>query len=288
MTLFASAIVVATGVFWGLYWLPVRALAGLGLAGPWGTAAITLAAALVLAPAALMRGALAAADRVALASIALGGAAFALYSIGFVYGRVAIIILLWFLSPVWSTLIGRYLMGWRVPGLRLLAMVSGLAGLALMLGGGGGVPVPRGLGEWMSLIGGVLWSFSTTGIRVRMGLDPLSSAFVFALGAVAASLPMAALLAPLPVGSALDWSETALLALLTGGLWWGVSLAGLMWAAMRLEPARVSILLMSEVLVGAASAAVLAGEWLRPLELVGGALVLAAGMLEVVEMRRNG
>ena len=86
MTLFASAIVVATGVFWGLYWLPVRALAGLGLAGPWGTAAITLAAALVLAPAALMRGALAAADRVALASIALGGAAFALYSIGFVYG----------------------------------------------------------------------------------------------------------------------------------------------------------------------------------------------------------
>ena len=86
-------------MFWGVYWATVRALADLGLAGAWGTLAITLAAAAALAPFALAsRRRLAAADPLALASIALGGVGFALYSVVFLYGRVAIIILLWFLS----------------------------------------------------------------------------------------------------------------------------------------------------------------------------------------------
>ncbi|MEP2576303.1 MAG: hypothetical protein ABJH75_01795 [Roseibium sp.] len=43
-TALATAIVLGTGVLWGFYWLPVRALADTGLDGPWGTLAITLAA----------------------------------------------------------------------------------------------------------------------------------------------------------------------------------------------------------------------------------------------------
>ena len=269
-------------MFWGVYWAPVRALADLGLAGAWGTLAITLAAAAVLAPFALAsRRRLAAADPLALASIALGGAAFALYSVGFLYGRVAIIILLWFLSPVWSTLIGRYLMGWPTPRLRAAAIVVGLAGLALMLGGDGQAPLPRGPGEWMSLVGGILWSFSTTGIRTKSDIGPLPAAFVFAVGATLATLILAPCLGPLPRLAAHDIARAIGLALATGGLWWGASMAGLMWATMRLEPARVAILLMTEVLTGALSAAFLANERLRDAEMLGGALVLCAGVLEI-------
>jgi drug/metabolite transporter (DMT)-like permease len=75
-------------------------------------------------------------------------------------------------------------------------------------------------------------------------------------------------------------------ALAAGGLWWGLSVASLMWATVRLEPARVGILLMTEVVVGAASAAILAAEHLSPLEIAGGALVLCAGILEVWPSRR--
>jgi drug/metabolite transporter (DMT)-like permease len=71
------------------------------------------------------------------------------------------------------------------------------------------------------------------------------------------------------------------LAVATGALFWVISTAALIWAAARLEPARVGILLMTEVVVGAASAAWLAGERLAPLEAAGGTLVLAAGLLEV-------
>jgi drug/metabolite transporter (DMT)-like permease len=288
-TRLATAIVLGTGAFWGFYWIPVRALAGLGLTGAWGTFAITVAAVLLLAPHAAVRWrALRHADPVALASVALGGAAFALYSIGFVYGRVAIVILLYFLTPVWSTLIGRWLMGWRTPFLRSLAIAVGLSGLVVMLGANGDAPLPRSAGEWMALLAGLLWSAATTGIRVRSSVAPLESAFVFAVGAAVAALLLALLLA-LPPGAAapLRLGPALGIAFVAGGLWWAVSVSSLMWATVRLEPARVGILLMAEVLVGAASAALLASERLHPLEIAGGALVLLAGLLEVWPTRRR-
>ncbi|NRG18169.1 DMT family transporter [Rhizobiales bacterium] len=283
ITHLATAIVVFTGALWGLYWLPVRSLAEAGLPGAWGTVVITAAATLMLSPLAfLRRRQFARTNRVALASIALGGAAFALYSIGFVYGRVAIIILLYFLTPVWSTLIGRYVMGWHTPRMRVLAILVGLAGLAVMLGADGELPVPRGTGEWMALISGILWSVATTGMRAKSDLEPVAAAFVFALGATVLALLLAPLLKPLPGALPGEGLLASLgLAFATGGIWWGLSVGGLMWATVRLEPARVGILLMTEVVVGVVSAAALAAEHLDPLEIAGGALVLCAGLLEV-------
>ena len=97
------------------------------------------------------------ADKTAFILIALGGAAFALYSIGVVYGRVATIILLCFLTSVCSTLIGRYFLGWHAPRLRLLAILVGLVGLGTMLSADGDRPMPRGTGEWIALVAGLLW-----------------------------------------------------------------------------------------------------------------------------------
>ena len=54
-----------------------------------------------------------------------------------------------------------------------------------------------------------------------------------------------------------------------------------MWAAVRLDPARVGILLMTEVVFGAVTAALFAGEKLSISELIGGVLVVLSGLLEV-------
>ena len=137
----------------------------------------------------------------------------------------------------------------------------------------------------MSLIGGILWSFSTTGIRARSTLTALPSTFVFAFGAAVTALVLAPTLEPLPTLTSPQVVTMTGLALLTGGLWWGLTLVGLMWAAVRLEPARVSILLMTEVLVGAVSAALFADETLTGVEMAGGAVVLLAGVLEVLPGR---
>ena len=278
----ASAIVLITGIFWGIYWLPVRAIAELGLDGAWGTGAITLAAALFLLPFVIARATqLRNANLIGVASIALGGAAFALYSIGFLYGKVALVVLLWFFSPVWSVLIAKYLLRWQVPKLRLVAIAVGLAGLFIMLGGDGGIPVPGSLGEWMAFIGGFIWALATAGMRLKSDVPPLPAAFVFALGATVTSIAFAPFLEPLPTIAPSDLPLLAAQVLLTGGLWWGVSIAALMWATLRLDPARVGILLMTEVVFGALTAAILAGESLSTSEMIGGALVILCGLLEV-------
>lgn len=278
----ASAIVLITGIFWGVYWLPVRAIADLGLDGAWGTGAITLAAALFLLPVILARAnTLRSANAIGMASIALGGAAFALYSIGFLYGKVALVVLLWFFSPVWSVLIAKYLLRWHVPKLRLVAIAVGLAGLFIMLGGDGGLPVPGSLGEWMAFIGGLIWALATAGMRLKSDVPPLPAAFLFAIGATITSFAFAPFLEPLPTIALSDLPLLSAQVLLTGGLWWGASIAALMWATLRLDPARVGILLMTEVIFGAITAAIFAGESLSTSEMIGGALVILCGLLEV-------
>ena len=59
----------------------------------------------------------------------------------------------------------------------------------------------------------------------------------------------------------------------------------LVWATAYLEPARVGILLMSEVLVGVVSAALFAGETMAGLQWLGGALLISAAVLDVVSDR---
>lgn len=285
----ATFYVVAAGAFWGFYWVPVRRLEEAGLAGAWGTLAIVAISALCLLPQALRRwSVLARADRAALAFVALGGGSFVLYSVGLIYGRVAVIILLFFLTPVWSTLIGRLVMGWPTPGLRLAAIAAGLAGLALMLGAEGDLPLPRGLGEWMALLSGLLWAVATVGMRARPAVPPIEASFVFSCGAVLAAAALAPLLAAPPALESLTEALPAFgWAVAAGAIWWALCMTALMWATVRLDPPRVGILLMIEVLVGTASAAWLAGEVPAPLELAGGALVLLAGVLEVWPVRRT-
>jgi drug/metabolite transporter (DMT)-like permease len=286
--LLASLIVLLSGFFWGLYWLPVRQIADLGLSGAWGSVAAGLAGTLVLLPFAWRaRVALRQADLVALAATALGGFSFFLYSVSYVYGQVAVVVILFFLSPVWATLLGRWWMGWPITRMRLLVLVCGIAGLGIMLGGDGALPVPRALGEWLGLLAGLSWAIASIGIRVRPAMPPLAGAFAFVGGAFGGGLVLAPFLSGWPdLGGVTASVGLALAVLVTGAFWWACLLIGIMWATPRLDPARTSILLMVEVPVAALSAAILIGEQLTTPQMIGGALVVAAGLLEVIPARR--
>jgi drug/metabolite transporter (DMT)-like permease len=281
----AGSLVVAAGALWGLYWMPLRQLESLVPAGAWLTLAALLVACLLLAPAAWRgRARLRGARRRAIASVALGGASFTLYSNGLLYGQVAVVILLFYLTPVWSTLIARFWLGWPVSWWRYAAIACGLVGIMLVLAGShGGVPLPHDAGDWMGLASGLLWAIASTGIRVHSRTRPAETNFVFCAGGAALALVMALALGREPV---LPVESEAVAAagwvLLIGGLWWAVSLTLFLWATGVLEPARVGILLMSEVIVGALSAAFFAGEPFGILVAIGATLVIAAGALETL------
>ena len=284
-----SLAVVVIGALWGLYWMPLRGLEATLPAGPWLTLAVLLVACVLLAPAAWRgRARLRGARNRALASVALGGASFALYSDGLLYGQVAVVILMFYLTPIWSTLIARFWLGWPVSWWRYAAIVCGLVGIALVLRGShGGLPLPRGLGDWLGLASGLFWAIASTGIHVHSRTRPGETNFVFCLGGAAMALLLALVLGtgPLPAAEPAAWARGAGWALLIGGFWWALSLTLFMWATQALEPARVGILLMSEVLVGAVSAALFADEPFGLLVAAGAVLVIAAGVLETVPLR---
>jgi drug/metabolite transporter (DMT)-like permease len=133
----------------------------------------------------------------------------------------------------------------------------------------------------MAFAGELIWAGATAGMRLKSRVPALPAAFTFALGATLTSFAFASFLEPLPTIAAADAVWIGITVLFTGGLWWGLSIAALMWATLRLDPAWVGILRMPEVIFGALAAATFAGETLSAKKLIGGGLIILRGLLEV-------
>ncbi|GHB31932.1 DMT family transporter [Salinicola rhizosphaerae] len=292
----ASMGILLAGGLWGFYWLPVRELEQHHLGGVFGSLIIAVTACLLLLPWAWhYRHRLRRASAKGLVSVALGGAAFMLYSIALVYGQVAVVILLFYLTPVWSTLIERFWWRWPLTGRRMAVIALGLGGLGLVMSGNGS-PLPQGPGDWLGLASGALWAIASSGMREHNTLGPGEGSFLFAIGAVIAALLLMPALSPELIVpdllvkrlSIIDAPWTAAgWALAAAGVWWAASLAIVVWAAGHLAPARLGILMMSEVLVGVFSAALFAGEPLAMIQIIGAALVITAAVMEVIPTPRT-
>lgn len=289
MTNLASFTVVVIGAGWGLYWIPLRQLDAVAAAGPWATMIVVALGALILAPFGWTgRFRLASARCRALVSIALGGASFVLYSNGLLYGHVASVILLFYLTPIWSTLIARWWLRWPVSWWRYAAIVAGIIGISLVLGGKNqGLPIPASTGDWLGLASGLLWAVASTGMHVHVRTKAAETNFVFCAGAAAMALVLALMLAPqdLPRVERGDYLPALGWIFVLGAGWWAASLTAFMWATRELEPPRVGILLMSEVVVGTLSAAMFANEPFGLIMTIGAMLVVAAGILETMPDR---
>ena len=288
-SLMPSLAVVASGMLWGLFWMPFRALGEAGFEGGWASLAFYLGSTFGLLPAALVRWRrLRSAGWSLVLTGAIAGAAFSLYATALLLTEVVRVLLLFYLTPVWGTLLGRLLLGERITANRGAALVLGLAGLMAILGFNDGFPLPRNAGDWMALLAGIAWAYGSLRIYSRPQVDVYETVFAFFAGgtlvtAAVTLLPVAGN-EIIPSGSVLGsgWPWLALLIALFGVP--PVIMA--LWGASRLSPGRVGILLMGEVVVGVASAATWAGEPFGTREILGTALIVGAALIETVHPRR--
>lgn len=276
------------GLLWGLFWLPFRAAQQAGVGGGWASLSLFVVCTLVLAPAAALRWRrLRARAGPLLVTGVLAGAAFSLYSTALLLTEVVRAVLLFYLTPVWSTLLGRVLLGEPVTGNRVFALIFGLAGLVVILGVRGAPPVPHNAGDWMALIAGMAWAYGSV-LIYRGSREFFETSFMFVLGgllvtAVVVVLPLRGTGVPptlADVGHAAPWL------LLTAGLFTLPPIFITVWGAARLSPARVGILLMGEVVVGVTTAAIWSGEPFGIREGIGSALIISAAALEVLPRRK--
>ena len=277
--------ILASTVLWGTFWIPLREinLAGLGGA-PANTASFLLGLAVVL-PLVLpgLRRILTGGWELWLAGFLLAFA-IAIYAEGLIRGHVARVMLLFYLTPVWSTLISRVMLGEAITGRRIATIVLGLAGMLVVLGVDAGVPIPRSLADWMGLVSGVVWGFAMAWVNrtaSRPILDRVFVQFVFLapLFYLFTLIPGGRDSAPAQIGAVVD-SAVWLAAL---AVVWVLPIVWLtVFAASRIDPGRLAIFLMFDIVVGLTTAALLTDEPFGSRELIGAALIGAAGLTEIV------
>jgi len=285
----AKIAVAAGAALWGLFWIPLRALDEAGITGSWATLAFYVVPTVLLAPLGLARvGRLRAGGRGLLTTAALAAVSMVLYTEALLFTEVVRAILLYYLTPVWSTLLARILLGERVTRARLLGIALGLGGLWIILADGAGIPLPRNAGDWMALASGLVWAFAAVRLKgERAGAVEIVFLY-FVLGTVLA-------LAMTFVADGRTGAPPTLAAALAALPWLVPALALIvlpstflvLWGTRRLSPGLVGLLFMTEISVGAGSAALFAGEPFGAIELAGCLLVSSAGLVETVPFRRR-
>ena len=273
-----------SSALWGLFWIPVRAIEEAGISVQWTGPVLFACVTLIFLPVALMRWrVLRSAGPGLILTGLLPGTAFAFYAVSFNMTDVVHALLLFYVSPIWSTLLGLVLLGERLNLNRVAALIMGLGGLAVVLGDGVSFPWPRQMGDWFALASGLCWSFAS--VRLFQG----GSTFIFekTFAFIAGAFVVGAALALLPLGI-----ENALpdMASLKQGWAWiaGVALFLLpatwltIWPTTVLSPARIGILFMTEAIVGIGSAAWLTNEPFGLREMIGTALIMSAALVEVL------
>jgi drug/metabolite transporter (DMT)-like permease len=279
--------IVLSGVLWGLFWLPIRVLGERGLEGGWPGALIYAACLAALLPVVPFRWrTITAYWRPLLMGGLFTGTAFACYATSLLMTEVVRAILLFYLTPVWGTLLGVLLLGERLTAARVTALALGLGGLLVVFGIGAQFPWPRNLGDWLALASGLSWAYGSLRLY-RMGSVAVFEQMLsfVAGGLLVIGLGLAfggAVFGAMPSGPEL--ADSLPFAVLIGLVMLPM-LYLTIWPATLLTPGRIGLLLMGDVVVGVVSAALLAGEPFGFREILGTLLILAAGLVEVLGRR---
>ncbi len=277
----AVAAIVLNSFIWGVSWWPFRKLDALGLHSLWTTAFVYV---LALGAIHLWRPR---AWRELLARPELwwlllaSGLTNAAFNWGVIVGEVVRVVLLFYLMPVWAVPLARLLNGEPITGTALLRIAIALSGAWLVLWEPGlGAPIPNSLGDWLGLVGGLAFAFTTVLLRRFSGAPEEGRAVAMFAGGALVSATVGLLMS---TAGEVAWPPALAPAWLAGTAALAVAFLvanlGLQYGAARLPNGVTTIILLSEVVFAAGTAIWLGGETLAPRVALGGALICAAALL---------
>ncbi|RDK08808.1 DMT family transporter [Cupriavidus lacunae] len=275
----ASLSILIGASVWGIAWFPYRVLAGWGLGGMHAAALVSSVAAILSL--------LVVGLRPHWLFVAIGLAA-GVTNAGFVWGsvngHVMRVLLLFYLTPVWTALFARLFLGERLSAAGLSLVALALFGAGLMLWTPEvGVPLPGSAAEWSGLVGGM--GFAVNNVLSRRAgqrfpdTDARVRTVVVYLGCTVVGVP-AALLLDGPSVTIVPGAHVSVGMLVLGlAAVLVVSNSVVQYGLQRLPANRVSLLMLFEIVIAAVSSWWLATEVLSWKEAAGGLCIIAAGAL---------
>ena len=277
------------GAVWGLFWIPLRALEEAGINGLWIPVVYFLIPTICLIPVVILRWQHVKEGGVSLQiTTMLSGGALLLYSTSIVYTDVVRAILLFYLTPIWATILARIFLGDLITPSRVIAMVLAILGMLTIFGLGARFPIPQNIGDWLGIGSGFLWAVA----MVRIRKSESHSAIELTAGFFQWSLIFSSVAAFLLATSQMPDIEQILPALPLLLIFTALLVLPGTYASLLgpkyLSPGIVGLLFMTEIIVGAISVALLAGEPFGIRELIGVLLIAGASMLEpLLALRRT-
>ena len=280
-----SLIIVVSSCAWGLYWLPLRSIEQSGIVGSWSIVLVNACPLLILVPLIFFN-----LDKlkkypkpIFFAGIMIG-AAFTFYANGLVETSVIRATLLFYLSPIWSTIIGIIWLNERLTIARVISIIVALIGLILLLYDfRDQETVILNFGDFSSILSGLFWALGASILKKWSNLPiiPLTAIVYFSTTSLSILLAVVVYKAPIPslalIGQnfpiAFIWSVIVLLP----------SFCIIFRISQILFPGRVGILMMSEVAVAVISAKILLPEeQMVILQWIGALAILLAGVVEII------
>lgn len=278
--------------FWGTMWIGFREIDAVGVPATLGGTLVYGLPAILMLPLVFLRwqrlradakGLLLCAAPLALCNI--------LFAMAVVIGEIGMTVLMFYLSPIWSTLLERVFLKIPVSPLRWVGIALAILGMLVLQGAQGRMPWPSSPSEWMGLAAGFCWAVALLTARMWPQIPVLDKSVLQFVCALPIGLAVFALVdasfLPTVLPDTAIFAAAAPWIVATFIIWVVPSLALSLWGAARLSPGRANILMMFEVIVGVGSGALIAGEALGWNKLLGGVLIVSASILESWQATRE-
>ena len=263
---------------WGVIWYPMRLLEGGGLGGIWLT--LTLYGTALVAS--LPRTARAIPEFaqspgwLALLMLAAGWTNIAFVE-AVLEGNILRVLLLFYLSPLWATLMGWLFLQERITRTGFASLVIAMSGALLMLWNPVlGAPWPQGKADWMALTAGFAFALSNVVTRKLQDVSIEAKVLsVWAGVAVVALVMIAVFSLPMPRPSVSIFTGAVVLGL------FGILLMTLLvqYGVTHRPVHRSAVLALIELVAGAIAQQLLTDEVVTLREWVGGGLIVVGAYL---------
>lgn len=271
---------------WGLIWYPLRLLEESGLHGLWSSAFMYCGTLIVAIPV-LAKGWRQWKQKPWLflfMALATGWTNIA-FILAVLDGNVVRVLLLFYLSPIWATLLGIFFLGEHLNSRALGILGLAMLGAVVMLWHESlGFPAPRDTADWLALSAGFAFAIASVLIHKLKHASVMVTTSTGWLGV----LILAFILILFTEQELTASSEVIMWAWVLGAIAMTLMNSAVVYGISKMPIHRSAIILLFEIVVGAISSILLTNEIIQLREWIGGALVMLAAYLTATSQIKNG